>query len=76
MQSAKDIYQNTVSHLSPDERRELAALILRDLATAKTNGEAKLSAVELIHSLPVGRSFQTSAEADEYLRQERDSWDR
>lgn len=76
MQSAKDVYQNTVSHLSSEERLELAALILKDLATTKANGEAKLSAVELIHSLPVGRSFQTSVEADEYLRQERDSWDR
>lgn len=76
MQNAKDVYQNTVSRLTSEERLELAALILKDLAMTKANGEVKLSAVELIHSLPIGRSFQTSAEADEYLRQERDSWAR
>ncbi len=75
MQSAKEIYQNTVSRLTSEERLELAALILKDLTT-KANGEARLSVVELINSLPKGRAFQSPAEADEYLRQERDSWDR
>ena len=76
MQSAKDIYQNTVSRLSSEERLQLAALILKDLATTKPNGEVKLSAIELINSFPTGRAFRTPAEADEYLRRERDSWDR
>ncbi|MGH9875110.1 MAG: hypothetical protein ACRD9S_21855 [Pyrinomonadaceae bacterium] len=76
MQSAKEIYQHTVSRLSSEERLQLAALILKDLATTKANGEAKLSVMELINSFPTGRAFQTPAEADEYLRQERDSWDR
>jgi len=75
MQNAKEIYQNTVSHLPSEERLQLAALILSDLAT-KPNGESKLSIVEFIRSLPAGRGFHTSAEADEFLRQERDSWDR
>ena len=76
MQNAKEIYQNTVSHLPSEERLQLAALILSDLTTTKPNGESKLSIVEFIRSLPAGRCFQTSAEADEFLRQERDSWDR
>ncbi len=76
MQSAKEIYQNTVSRLSSEERLQLAALILKDLATTTPNGEAKLSVMELINSFPKGRAFQTPAEADEYLRQERESWDR
>jgi hypothetical protein len=76
MQDAKEIYQNTVSHLPSEERLQLAALILRDLATTKPNGESKLTIVEFIRSLPAGRGFHTSAEADEFLRQERDSWDR
>ena len=69
MQNAKEIYQNTVSHLPSEERLQLAALILSDLATAKP-------IVEFIRSLPAGRGFHTSAEADAFLRQERDSWDR
>jgi len=76
MQNAKEIYQNTVSQLPSEERLQLAALILRDLATAEPNGESKLTIVEFIRSLPAGRGFHTSAEADEFLRQERDSWDR
>ena len=75
MQKAKEIYQNTVSHLPSEQRLQLAALILSDLAT-KPNGESKLSIVEFIRSLPAGRGFHTSGEADEFLRQERDSWDR
>jgi len=76
MQNAKEIYQNTVSHLPSEEKLQLAALILSDLATSKPNGESNLSIVEFIRSLPSGRGFHTSAEADEFLRQERDSWDR
>ncbi len=76
MQNAKEIYQNTVSHLPSEERLQLAAFILRDLATTKPNGESKLPIVEFIRSLPAGRGFRTSAEADESLRQERDLWDR
>jgi hypothetical protein len=76
MQNAKEIYRNTVSLLSSEERLRLAALILEDLAATRPDGEGKLSVVALIHSFPLGRSFQTSAEADDYLRQERSSWDR
>ena len=76
MRNAKDIYENTVSHLPSEERLQLAALILSDLASTKPNGESKLTIVEFIRSLPAGRGFHTSGEADEFLRQERDSWDR
>ncbi len=76
MQDAKEIYKSTVSHLSSEERLRLAALILDDLAAIRPNGKPKLSAVELINSFPRHRGFKTSSEADAYLRQERDSWDR
>ena len=76
MQNAREIYQNTVSQLPSEERLQLAALILSDLARTNANGDSKLSIVEFIRSLPAGRGFHTSAEADEFLRQERDSWDR
>ena len=36
----------------------------------------KKSILEIIKSSPPQRSFKSSREVDEYLRQERDSWDR
>lgn len=75
MQSVQEIYRNTVSNLSSEERLELAALILKDLAARNPTSKERLSAVELINSFPAGRGFKTSAEADEYLREERESWD-
>ena len=61
-------------------KRPISANILRAAAriraTTKPNGESKLSIVEFIGSLPAGRGFHTSAEADGFLRQERESWDR
>jgi hypothetical protein len=73
MQSVQEIYRNAVSGLSSEERLELAALILRELTAPAPGGP--LSAVELINSFPAGRGFKTSADADRYLRGERDSWD-
>jgi hypothetical protein len=36
----------------------------------------KQAALEILDGLPGTRLFKTSSEADEYLRGERDSWDR
>jgi len=76
MQDAKAIYEDSVSRLPAAERLRLAALILDDLAASTHNGEARLSVVELINSFPGQRAFESSSEADEFLRQERDSWER
>lgn len=73
-QSVQEIYHGAVSGLSSEERLELAALILRDLVATGYAPGGRLSAVELINSFPSGRGFKTSAEADRYLRGERDSW--
>lgn len=75
MPSAQEIYRDSISRLPTEERLKLAALILKDLAAAKGRAEEKLSVIDLIKSLPAGRGFKTSAETDEYLRGERDSWD-
>ncbi len=74
-QSAQEIYRSLVSSLSPEERLELSALILRELIAPGPASGGRLSAVELINSFPVGRGFKTSAEAGRYLRGERDSWE-
>ncbi len=75
MPNIQEIYQDTISRLPSDERLRLASLILNDLTAAPPKGE-RLSVIELLNSLPAGRGCKTSAAADEYLRQERDSWER
>ena len=42
--------------------------------TSATSTEPSL--YDLIKDLPGGRLFKTAEEVDEYIRQERDSWDR
>jgi hypothetical protein len=74
-QSVQEIYRSALSSLSPEERLELAALILRELAASGYAPGRRLSAVGLINSFPARRGFKTSAEADRYLRGERDSWE-
>ncbi len=75
MQDAEELYSKTVSRLSPSERRRLASLILDGLAQHKE--KAGRSVLDLLDVLPEGgRLLKTPAEADAYLREERDSWDR
>ena len=75
MQDAEELYSKTVSRLSPIERRRLASLILDGLAHERDN--AGRSVLDLLDALPTGgRLLKTPAEADAYLREERDSWDR
>lgn len=75
MQDAEELYTKTVSRLSPSERLRLASLILDGLAQHKE--KAGRSVLDLLDVLPEGgRLLKTPAEADAYLREERDSWDR
>ncbi len=74
MPSAQEVYHSTVSRLPTEERLRLAALILKDLAATQASAPEHLSVVELINSLPAGRGFKNSAEADAYLSAERESW--
>lgn len=76
MPSAQEVYRHTVSRLSSEDRLQLAALILSDLAAARPAAEGRHPVLELINSFPAGRGFKTPAAADEYLRAERDSWER
>jgi hypothetical protein len=75
MRDAEELYSKTVSRLSPNERLRLASLILDGLAQEKER--VGRSVLDLLDALPAGgRLLQTPAEADAYLREERDSWDR
>ena len=75
MQDTDELYSKTISRLSANERLRLASLILDGLAQEK--GKAGRSVLDLLDVLPTGgRLLKTPAEADAYLREERDSWDR
>lgn len=75
MLDAEELYSKTISRLTSDERLRLASLILDGLAQEKE--KAGRSVLDLLDVLPAGgRLLKTPAEADTYLREERDSWDR
>ena len=75
MQDAEKLYSKTVSRLSMSERLRLASLILDGLAQEKERVSGSI--LDLLDALPAGgRLLKTPAEADAYLREERDSWDR
>ncbi len=79
MQNAQEVYNSTISQLSSSEQLELASLILEKLAQSERESEerpARRSIREILADCPGGRIFKTAAEVDEYLRQERDSWER
>jgi hypothetical protein len=55
----------TIPELQPDQAAPTAA-----------TPEAPIHIIDLIKDLPGHRLFKSAEEVDEYLRQERDSWDR
>jgi hypothetical protein len=74
MQDAQEVYKKTILNMPSSEQLRLAALILSGLTTrASSNSQ---SALELLEKMSAGRTFESAAEADEHLREERDSWDR
>ncbi len=80
MENLQQLYETTVSQLPLSVQLELASLILNRVTEAQRQQEVKsshrLSVLDIIEGLPGGRIFKTSAEADAYLREERDSWER
>lgn len=76
MQNAQELYTTSISQLPPTERLRLAAIILNELARVESTTSPRQSIREMLREMPAGRLFKSSAEADEYLEMERDSWDR
>ena len=79
MQTAQEIYSVSVSHWSSTEQLQLAWLILNGITQeplVQTNKVPRRSMREIMNELPGGRIFKTAEEADAYLREERDSWER
>ena len=79
MESVQEMYRETVSRWSSDDQLLLAALILEGVRKAKNKSKRdpqRTSMLEILKEVPGEHLFKTSAEADAYLREERDSWDR
>ena len=83
--TATQIYGKTIRQMPPAERLRLATLILEDLTeeaqseqTLEANSEQQRFSARQILKSRAGKSgiFKTPAEADEYLKTERESWDR
>jgi hypothetical protein len=73
--TTREIYEQTIRPLPRQERRELADLILADLARPERPA-GRRSMLELIETLPEGpRAFPTWDEYERHLQEERDAWD-
>ncbi|MCI0391182.1 MAG: hypothetical protein MOB07_20775 [Acidobacteria bacterium] len=78
MENVQEIYDSAISHLPSDAQIQLASLILEKVVEAQcepTTKPRRRSVRDILKDWPGQRLFKTSAEADAYLRKERDSWD-
>ena len=75
MPSVETIYRETVRPLPVEDQKRLADMILENVENETRSLKPKRSALDILRSIQVERAFKTSAEVDEYLRTERDSWD-
>lgn len=64
----------SVPELQPGQRVHVSIQPEQTSAPASPSGDIHIS--DLIKTLPGHRLFKTAEEVDEYLRNERDSWDR
>lgn len=76
MQNVQELYSTSISRMPPSERLKLAAMILTNLTKIEAKSEQRQSVRQMVREMLAGRLLKTSAEADEYLEQERDSWNR
>lgn len=73
MPSVEAIYKNTILPLPPHERLRLAKIIVEHESLQEPVEE--LSVLSIIESLNGAKVFNNPAEVDEYLAEERESWD-
>lgn len=74
MQDANEVYKKTILNMPSSEQLRLAALILSGLTIDPSpNGQSAFDPPEKSRQVEHSKS---AAEADEHLREERDSWDR
>ena len=76
MTNAQEIYAHSIRSWPTSERLRLAALILSEITAVPPHQKTPGSALALLESFPPGGMFPTPADADRYLREERDAWER
>lgn len=75
MQDIQEIYTTTIASLPSEARLRLAALIINRLAESQTSSAPRQSVRQMVKRMPKQRLFQTAAEVDDYLKEERESWE-
>lgn len=75
MPSVETIYRETVRPLPVDEQIRLAEMIKKNVDAELQSAKPKRSALDILESIHAERVFENSAEVDEHIRKERDSWD-
>ena len=75
MPSIETIYRETIRPLPINEQIRLADIIRKNVDSELRTSETKRSALEILNSIKVKGIFESSAEVDEHIRTERDSWD-
>lgn len=74
MQTTQEIFQKEIIPLADEDKLEIASLILQNLMSHKSRRAN--SAVDILSTIRGNAAFKTPQEADEYLREERNSWER
>ena len=75
MPSAETIYHDAIRPLPIEEQKRLADLILKGVEAEERSAKPRRSALEILESIRATAPRRTAAEIDEYLREERHSWD-
>lgn len=77
MNRAQNLYARAVRNLPFEEQLALAAIILEELTRSRYDRTPqKHYAIDLLENEGGPGLFATSEEADHYLHEERESWDR
>lgn len=74
MPNVETLYQESVRPLPLRDQIRLAELILERAAGESRKPGKKGSALKILEGLKIERPARSSAEIDEYMKSERDSW--
>ncbi len=72
MPNVQTIYHQSIRPLPDDDKLRLASIILQDLSGDRAS---KISALDLLQSIPDDRVFNSAEEVDAHILSERESWD-
>jgi len=75
MPGVETIYRETIRPLPVSDQVRLADMIMENVDSERLSAKPKRSVIDILESIEVEPIFRTSAEVDEYIRKERDSWD-